>query len=254
MQCSQCIHGSSRTCFLVWMAANQICIYYNKNNLLSTCSQSCLWISAVCSDPVLGEKCWDAYRLCVWCRPGGWSPSISASASGGPSLWSLGCGEHWLNSSAAQCQKPATILSASLRQAAQTGMLNSKTLNTHHCNSYHTAMLHPNETKYSRAEHSLIQLSWIIQASEIFSCRWIIVKYKMRVKFFSKCLFVSHLLGWAEAWGGRGIWAFPRQERAWRRFSQCQVKAIHSYWRHLLCGPPVSDPAWGCCTEAGWDL
>lgn len=40
------------------------------------------------------------------------------------------------------------------------------------------------------------------------------------------------------------------------RFSQCEVKVIHSCWRHLLlCCPPESDPAWGwgCCTEAGWD-
>lgn len=69
--------------------------------------------------------------------------------------------------------------------------------------------------------------------------------------------FVTHPLGWAEVQGGQGIWAFPRQERAWMRFSQCEVKVIHSYWRHLLpCCPPESDPAWGlgCCTEAGRDL
>lgn len=41
------------------------------------------------------------------------------------------------------------------------------------------------------------------------------------------------------------------------KFCQCEVKAIHSYWRHLLlCCPPESDLAWGwgCCTAAGWDL
>jgi len=51
--------------------------------------------------------------------------------------------------------------------------------------------------------------------------------------------------------------ASPRQERALKSFSQCEVKVIHSYLRRLqLCCPPESDLAWdwGCCTEAGWDL
>lgn len=68
--------------------------------------------------------------------------------------------------------------------------------------------------------------------------------------------FVTNPLGWAGLSDGRGIWASPRQERAWMRLSRCEVKVIHSYWRHLLlCCPPESDPAWGwgCCTEAGWD-
>lgn len=45
-------------------------------------------------------------------------------------------------------------------------------LNMHPCKKVlHSAMLYPNEIVNSRAEHSVIQLFWIIQASEIFSGR-----------------------------------------------------------------------------------
>lgn len=51
--------------------------------------------------------------------------------------------------------------------------VSQKTLNIHHCKKVLcSALLYPNGIAYSRAERSLIQLYWIIQASEIFSGRW----------------------------------------------------------------------------------
>lgn len=66
----------------------------------------------------------------------------------------------------------------------------------------------------------------------------------------------THPLGWAEASGGPGTSASPKQAKAWRSSSRYEVTVIRSYWRRSrLCSPPESDPArgWGCCTGAGWD-
>lgn len=206
---------------------------------------------------------WDTYRLCVWCRPGEWSLCISASASGGPSLSCLGCGEHWLKPSAPRCQTPATTLSACLRQGAQTGTLSYKTLNIHHCRKVlHSATLYPkwNCVQQSRTFPNPIILDYsgkwnLFRQVNSFQLKngWLITASTL----ITQCFLVTHPLGSAEVWRGPGIWASPGRERAWMRFSQCEVKVIHSCWRRLLlCCPPETDPAWdwGCCTGAGWDL